>query len=69
MVIDATLMGRRYYTHDQKTTYLFRGLLINGTVLVLGEYEDPTYKCTRLATHKVPDVKFCDTAATPPSAT
>ena len=53
-------MGRKFYTHDKKTTYTFRGLLVSGTILVLGEYEDLTNQCTRLATHKVTDVNFCD---------
>ena len=68
MIIDQALMGRQYYTHDQKTTYTFRGLLISGTVLALGEYEDPTYKCSRITTHKLPDMKFLP-AATPGTLT
>jgi len=54
-------MGRKFYTHDKKTTYTFRGLLISGTILVPGEYDDPPGQCTRITTHKVSDVKFCNT--------
>lgn len=54
------LIGRQYYTHDQKTTYTAIGYAENETLLIIGEYPDPTYKCNRLATHKLSDCKFLD---------
>jgi hypothetical protein len=68
IVIDPTLLGRKFYTHDIKTVYICRGVIISGTTLLLGEYPDATYKCNRLATHKLSDVKFTDfvPASTPP---
>ena len=69
IVIDPTLLGRKFYTHDQKTTYTCRGVIVSGTTLLIGEYPDPTYKCNRLATHKLSDAKFTDfVPATTPTA-
>ena len=58
IVIDQTLLGRKFYTVDPKTVYTCRGVIIHGTPLVIGEYDDPQGKCTRLATHKLTDCKF-----------
>ena len=60
IVIDPTLLGRKFYTVDAKTIYTVRGVVISGTILVIGEYLDTTGKVTRLATHKLTDVKFTD---------
>ncbi len=67
--IDENLLGRQYYTHDAKTTYVCRGVIVQGTILLLGEYGDPTYKCNRLATHKISDAKFTDYVPAPAAAT
>ena len=65
IVIDPTLLGRKFYTVDPKTVYICRGVVISGTLLVIGEYPDPTYKCNRLATHKLTDCKFTDYVPVP----
>lgn len=63
-------VGRKYYTNDQKNTYTAIGYGQNNTCFVVGEYADPTYKCNRMATHKLSDCKFLDfvpaAAPTPP---
>ena len=68
LVIDQTLLGRKFITHDAKTVYTCRGVIISGTVLLLGEYPDATYKCNRLATHKLTDARFNDFVAVPAPA-
>ena len=65
IVIDPTLLGRKFYTVDPKTVYTCRGVIVSGTTLLLGEYPDPTYKCNRLATLKLSDCKFTDYVAAP----
>jgi hypothetical protein len=56
MPIDPTLMGREYYTVDPNTKYKFRGIVVSGTILVVGELTDA--KGSTLVTHKITDVKF-----------
>ena len=65
IVIDQTLLGRKFYTVDPKTVYTCRGFIVSGTNLVIGEFADPTNKCNRLATHKLSDAKFIDFVPTP----
>jgi len=63
------LIGRKYYTHDIKTTYTAIGYGQNDTSFLVGEYPDPQYKCNRVTTHKLSDCKFTDfvpAAPTPP---
>ena len=60
IVIDPALLGRKFYTVDAKTIYTCRGVVISGTILVIGEYLDSTGKISKLATHKLTDVKFTD---------
>jgi hypothetical protein len=64
IVIDPTLLGRKFYTVDAKTIYTVRGVVISGTILVIGEYLDSTGKISKLATHKLTDVKFTDSVLT-----
>ena len=64
MAIDNSLMGRKFYTVDAKTIYTVRGVVISGTILVIGEYLDSTGKISKLATHKLTDVKFTDSVLT-----
>lgn len=60
---DHSLLGREYYTVDPKTVYTVRGIVVGGTVLIVGEYRDPNdNKVTRLATHKLTEVKLSDSA-------
>lgn len=61
----AKLIGRKYYTHDQKTQYTAIGYGQNDTTFIVGEFPDPTYKCNRVTTHKLADVKFLDFVPTP----
>jgi hypothetical protein len=65
LFIDPTLIGRKFYTVDAKTVYTCRGVLIMGTALLIGEYNDPQAKCSRLATCKLADCKFPDVPGTP----
>jgi hypothetical protein len=67
IVIDPTLLGRKFYVMDPKIVYTCRGFIVSGTNLVIGEYADPTYKCNRLATHKLSDAKFTDYVPTTPT--
>ena len=60
LFIDPSLIGRKFYTDDSKKVYTCRGVVISGTILVIGEFPDPTAKINRLATHKLTDVKFTD---------
>jgi hypothetical protein len=62
--IDPTLIGRKFYSHDPNTVYICRGVVISGTLLVIGELTDGTY--SRLTTHKLTDVKFPIPVATAP---
>jgi hypothetical protein len=64
IVIDPTLLGRKFYTVDAKTIYTVRGVVVHGTILVIGEYLDSTGKISKLATHKLTDVKFTDSVLT-----
>ena len=65
IVIDQTLLGRKFYTVDPKTVYTCRGFIVSGTNLIIGEYPDPTYKVNRLATVKLSDAKFTDFVPSP----
>ena len=65
IVIDQTLLGRKFYTVDPKTVYTCRGFVVSGTNLIIGEYADPAAKCNRLATVKLSDAKFTDFVPTP----
>ena len=56
-------MGREYYTVDPNTKYKFRGIVVSGTILVLGELADPLGN--RLVTHKLSEVKFSHPISTP----
>ena len=51
-------MGREYYTSDPNTKYKFRGVVVSGTILVLGELYDPSTKRSTLVTHKLSEVKL-----------
>ena len=70
LIIDQTLIGRKYYSHDPKTVYICRGVYVqpDSYPILIGEYPDPTYKCNRLATHKLADVKFADFVPVAPPA-
>ena len=67
IVIDPTLLGRKFYTVDAKTIYTCRGFVVHGTPLIIGEYLDSTGKVTRLATHKLDSAKFIDNVPSTPS--
>ena len=58
IIIDPTLIGRKYFTHDPKTQYTIKGVADGtGTLVLLGEYKDGTSAVeTRLITHKVGEV-------------
>jgi hypothetical protein len=58
IVIDPSLLGRKYYTVDPSTVYACRGVIVSGTTLLIGEYHDSASKCNRLATHKLTDCRF-----------
>ena len=68
MFIDQTLLGRKFYSHDTKTVYTCRGMYVqpDSYPIIIGELADPTYKCNRLTTHKLADVKFTDFVPTTP---
>lgn len=67
LIIDQTLIGRQYYTHDAKTVYTCRGIYIQpeSRPVLIGEYPDPTYKVNRITTHKLEDAKFTDFVPVP----
>jgi len=57
LVIDPTLIGRKYYTVDPNTTYIVRGVCDGtGTIVLLGELSDS--KSIRIVTHKIVDAHF-----------
>lgn len=60
MLFDENLLGRKYWTHTDKTTYIIRGIYVmpNQKPIVIGEYEDTQNKVTRFTTHRMEDVKF-----------
>ncbi len=57
IIIDPTLIGRKYYIHDANTQYTIKGIADGtGTVILIGEYTDG--KNIRLITTKVTDAKL-----------
>lgn len=69
MQIDTTnIIGRIFFTHDPKTRYVVRGLVVNGTVLILGEYTDQYGKETRMKTFKLEECHFPITDPAPSPA-
>ena len=67
MIIDPTLIGRKYYTSDPKTVYTIRGIYVNPNSLpiVIGELDsfapigsNPTAPISLLATTKLSDVRM-----------
>lgn len=60
LVIDQTLIGRKYHTHTATTKYTVRGMYVqpDSKPILLGEYEDPQAKVNRIATHRIEDCKF-----------
>ena len=60
MLIDQSLLGRKYFTHDPKSVYVIRGILLNGTLLILGEFTPAPASTTPptngLVTHKITDI-------------
>ena len=58
-------MGREYYASSPDTKYKFRGVVVSGTVLVLGEFFDPSTKTSRLVTHKLTEITFPDEMPAP----
>jgi hypothetical protein len=57
LIIDQTLIGRKYYILDKNTQYTIRGIADGtGTVVLIGEYNNGTD--VRLTTTKVTDAKL-----------
>lgn len=71
LIIDPTLIGRKYKTSTGNQEYTLRGVYVQDDArpFVIGEYPDPTYKCNRFTTHKLNDCLFTDYVAPTPSPT
>lgn len=67
LIIDPTIIGRKYYTLDPKTVYTLRGIYgePGARPIIIGEFEtstpigtNPNAPTTRLVTHKLSDITF-----------
>jgi len=59
MIIDPTLIGRKYYTTDPNSTYTLRAAYVkpDSGIIVLGEMADANKPGeSRFVTHKVTDL-------------
>jgi hypothetical protein len=65
LIINPSLIGRQYYTHDPKTTYTCQGAYVkpDSGVILIGQYSanpqaQPPNTLIRMTTCKLADVTF-----------
>jgi len=57
LIIDPTLIGRKYYTIDLNSVYTVKGVCDGTrTIVLFGEFDDG--KSKRIVTHKITDAHF-----------
>ena len=59
--LNPSFIGRKYYTHDPKTTYIICGVYVkpDSGVIVIGEFHPSnTSNETKIVTHKITDLNL-----------